>query len=29
MKSNYLILYHLGVIDPENDASGDDAYDEF
>ena len=29
MKHNYLILYHLGVIDPENDASEDDAYDEF
>jgi len=29
MKRNYLILYHLGVIDPEKDASEDDAYDEF
>gem|GEM_PF-5201101 len=29
MKRNYLILYHLGVIDPENDASESDAFDEF
>lgn len=29
MKRNYVILYHLGVIDPENDVSENDAYDEF
>ena len=29
MKLNYLILYHLGVIDQEKDFFDDDAYDDF
>lgn len=29
MKHNYLILYHLGVIDSENEVSDNDTYEDF
>jgi hypothetical protein len=29
MKQNYLILYHLGVLNPDKEEYEDDEYDQF